>query len=219
MLIQFSTTMNTPCTTLYQPFSTPYLLPTTTSSLHLHLDTTAPTYPPQGNITMRHEDGIEVFARAFNSKRKHGGHRERPEPLSDNHEGRRQRCSVEYRKTGIEITLELLSTFELHDATVLHLGCCPTGPAQNEMMYLLLHPSQVDKGGLTTQSMLPAPKAFLPTPKNNKREGMTRRYLRQLFEALTCRCSTIRSRCAHGRRVREDHGSRQHRDFGAARAC
>lgn len=101
---------------------------------------------------MRHKDGFEACTRAYISKRKHGGYKEFPLPLKDDHNGRRQRCEIEHRKGDVEIAFEISSEFNTHGASAVHIGFYNGAfrdrhkiPADDRlrMGYLVFHVSEV----------------------------------------------------------------------------
>lgn len=85
---------------------------------------------------MFHEDGIKVFVRAYKSKRKDGGYKEFDLPLTDDHDGRRKRCSIEYRQSPVEVTFELSPEFNLHGASALHIGFYPHNTIMQQILPL-----------------------------------------------------------------------------------
>lgn len=71
---------------------------------------------------MKHNDGIEVYLRYYNSKRQHGGYAESELPLTNDHDGHRQRFVMKDRGERVEVTIELSKSFDMHGATALHVG-------------------------------------------------------------------------------------------------
>lgn len=103
---------------------------------------------------MKHEDGVEVYLRPHNSKRQHGGYPETELPLADDRGGFPKRCAIDHRKRKVELTLELLPTFDMHGASALHIGFCPIPPPRRRrsafwsgrVHYSVRHANEVGKG-------------------------------------------------------------------------
>lgn len=100
---------------------------------------------------MKHIDCLEVYVRVAKSTRDHGGYKEFPVALTDDHEGHRQRCFIDHRQGKVEVTLKILPNFDMHGASALHLGIHVPKPSSGKVSnkafrYRVLHESERENG-------------------------------------------------------------------------